>query len=424
LPEWAKIIRAGINPDKRRNKMFLELKEMQEKRNRAIATMKSMIDRAESQRRGLSAQDKETYDRLFKQVTDLRTHIETELRLTSIENELEGKKYNDPGAQYRHVMRKFLVHGQSILSADEKRTLAADNDTLGGFMLMPEEWTASLIAAVTNLVRVRELATKYKLQHAISFYGPSVENDFDDPDWTAEAGTINEDTSFSAGRRELTPHLLTKAVRVSNRLLRASAGLAENIVIDRLSYKIAVAEEKGFLTGNGVMQPLGVFTTSNQGIPVSRDIVVPLNPDGSIITGSSTYEILIDALIAAKYSIKGQYWPRMEWFIHKDILKIIATLKTGDGYYLYHASEDPKIPDTLLGRPINLSEYAPNTISSGNYVAILGDFTWYSICDLQEMEIKVLNELYALNNETGIIIKKYSDGTPVLAEAFARIQVQ
>jgi HK97 family phage major capsid protein len=404
-----------------------KLKEMQEKRSRLSAEMKSMLKTAERRRSGLNAQEQETWDRLFNEATNLKNQIDTEMRLSSVENDLDKTRrgYNDPDTQYRHAMRTLLVQGPSCLNAEESRAIIAANDTQGGFLLAPEEWSASLVAAVTNLTRVRQLATKYKLQFAASFVGPTVETDVDDADWTPELGTIKEDASFKAGRRQFTPHLLTKAVIVSEKLLRASEGLAENIVIDRLSYKVGVSEEKGFLTGSGAMQPLGVFTTSDQGIPSTRDIVAPIDAAGITATGSSVYLNLIDALKAAKYSMKAQYWPRMEWFIHRNILKVVSTLKDGAGQYLYHESEDPSIPDTLLGRPINLSEYAPSTIESGKYVAVLGDFTTgYAICDLQEMEIKILHELYAQNRQVGIIIRRYTDGMPTLAEAFARVQVQ
>ena len=407
------------------NLNMTHIKEMQEKRNRVVAQIKMLVDEAENKRTGLSAMEQEQYDRLFTEATDLRFHLDAALRIMTIEDDLQGKRYNDPGAEYRHAMRKHLIG--SRLSAEEARALSAGNEGLGGFLAAPAEWSASLIAAVTNITRVRQLATKHTITVATSFVDPTVENDFDDPDWLGENDTLKLDGSFSAGKRQLTPHLLTKGVIVSNRLLRASAGLAENVVIDRLSYKVAVAEEKGFLTGNGVNQPLGVFVTSTQGIPSSRDIVVQSSaPDPG--SGSTVANVigayLVDALLDAKYSLKAQYWPRSEWFLHRDVLKVVAKLKDGDGNYIYHASEDPRIPDVLLGRPINLSEYAPNIFSSGNYLAILGDFSWYSICDLQDMEIKIMNELYALNSQTGVIIREYTDGMPVLAEAFARVQVQ
>ena len=68
------------------------------------------------------------------------------------------------------------------------------------------------------------------------------------------------------------------------------------------------------------------------------------------------------------------------------------------------------------------SEYAPATITTGLYTAILGDFSNYWIADALDMQLKVLNELYAENNQIGYILRKETDGMPVLEEAFARLK--
>ena len=77
----------------------------------------------------------------------------------------------------------------------------------------------------------------------------------------------------------------------------------------------------------------------------------------------------------------------------------------------------------LLGRPMVMSEYAPNTFTTGLYVGMFADFSHYWIADSLALQIRRLNELFALTNQIGIIGRLESDGMPVLAEAFARVKL-
>lgn len=217
---------------------------------------------------------------------------------------------------------------------------------------------------------------------------------------------------MSFGKRKLNPHPLAKRLKVSNSLLRMAAN-ADGLVRSRLGYKFGISQEKAFMTGSGVNQPLGVFTASNDGVPTSRDVS----------TGNTATTVTFDGLISAKFSLKGQYWMRSDWMFHRDVLAQIAKLKDGDGQYIWRESVRDGEPDRLLGRPVMMSEYAPNTMTTGLYVGILGDFSNYWIADALDFQIQVLKELYAETDQTGFIGRLATDGMPTLAEAFARVKL-
>jgi HK97 family phage major capsid protein len=80
-------------------------------------------------------------------------------------------------------------------------------------------------------------------------------------------------------------------------------------------------------------------------------------------------------------------------------------------------------PDRILNIPAYISEYAPNTFTTGQYVAILGDFSNYWIADSMDMAFQRLVELYAETNQVGLIGRLESDGMPVLEEAFVRVKL-
>src|SRR5690606_2542035 len=130
-----------------------------------------------------------------------------------------------------------------------------------------------------------------------------------------------------------------------------------------------------------------------------------------------------DGLISAKYELKAQYWGRATWLFHRDAVEQIAKLKDGNGQYLWQPSVQAGQPDRLLNFPVRMSEFAPNTFTSGLYVGILGDFSWYWIADSLSFQVQRLMELYAETNQDGFIVRVETDGMPVLSEAFVRVKL-
>ena len=311
----------------------------------------------------------------------------------------------------KNALRRFLRGGHSALNTDEYRALQADSDEAGGYVIAPMNFSRTLIQAVDDQTFIRQLATKIPVGQAGSLGAPSLDADPADADWTSELLTGTEDSSMDFGRRELTPYPLAKLIKISNKLLRLGAFNVEDLVMERLAYKFGITQEKGFLTGGGGNQPLGVMTASASGISTGRDVS----------TGNTTTAITFDGLFEAKYSLKGQYWARLRWIFHRDAVKNIAKLKDGEGQYIWSESVRVGEPDRLMNFPVHMSEYQSNTFTTGLYVGILGDFSQYWIADSLALQITRLVELYAATNQVGYIGRMELDGMPVLEEAFARV---
>ncbi len=405
--------------------------ELKQKRAGLIKQARDLVDLAETEDRSFTAEEQGQYDKLMDEARDILTRAERMQAQDDLEKHLDkipekdaAKPDPDPAGddarahprateEYRTAFRNYLREGRGNLKPDEFRALQADSDSAGGFLVAPQQFVTDLIKAVDNQVFVRTKATKYTVEKAESLGAPALDTDLSDPTWTSEIGAADEDTSLDFGKRELRPHPLSKLIKVSNKLLRISAIDPENIVMDRLAYKFAVVEENGFLNGSGANQPLGVFTASDLGISTGRDVS----------TGNTTTEIRFDGLIEAKYTLKPQYWARADWVFHRDGAKQIAKLKDGDGQYVWRESVRADEPDRLLGRPVSMSEYAPNTFTTGLYVGVLGDFTHYWIADALNMQVQRLVELYATTNQVGFIGRAELDGMPVNEEAFVRVKL-
>lgn len=403
-----------------------KIRELHQKRQKLLADAKEIIEKSEKEKRSnLNTEETQAYDKLFADAEEVRIQIDRLVKLEEAEKQSrempekwetkDESKSKSPRAskEYRDAFNSYLKNGPAMLNVAETRALSAGSDPDGGALVAPEQFVASLIKFVDDQVFVRQFATKFMIQRAQSLGVPSLETDPADADWTSEIATGSEDSSMKFGKRALNPSPLAKRIKVSQTLLRIATLSAEDIVMQRLGYKFAISEEKAFLTGTGANQPLGVFTASTYGITTSRDVS----------TGNSTTAIAADNLFEVKYALKGQYHSRAAWMFHRDAVKQIAKLKDGNGQYLWVPSLQAGTPDRLLNMPVYMSEYAPNTFTTGLYVGILGDWSQYYIADSMDMTVQRLVELYAESNQVGFIGRMEVDGMPVLQEAFARVKL-
>lgn len=408
-----------------------KLADLRDQRGKLVADARAMLDKAEAEKRELTAAEDVTYKEIFGKQEALRASIAREEQLaeaerTAAEQTLRNKDAKgDKGTQtpedranphgteeYRAAWTKFIRGGRQACTGEELRALQADNDVIGGYTVAPMQMVDQMVKFMDNLVFVRGKATKFRLASSASMGALAYDADPADADWTAELATGNEDSTMAFGKRELHTRPLAKRIKISNKLLNLNPSI-EAFVRERLAYKFAVSQEKAFMTGNGANQPLGLFTASTLGITTSRDVS----------TGNATTAPTFDGLINAKYSLKGQYWAKADWIFHRDVLSVVSKIKDGDGQYIWRQSVLDGEPDRLLGRPVTMSEYSPNTLTTGLYVGILGDFSNYWIADAVDMQVQRLVELYAETNQVGLIGRLETDGMPVLAEAFARVKL-
>lgn len=438
-------------------------RELRQKRAEIIAKSREILEKAEAENRDMTQEEQNDWDAAMADADKLNDRIERIERQAQLDGEIEAPASGGSRHQMSNVgevnalnpaelakmsseerarvlvpqelharlgitsqadevnelrknelFKRFLGHW---ITGDfrgwgykEMRALQQDLDVSGGYLVPPEQFMNDLIKNVDDMVYLRQWATTYTVTNADAMGVPTLENDPADADWTSELATGSEDSTMSFGKRELRPHPLAKRIKVSRKLMRSVPNV-ETIVQARLAYKFGITFEKALMTGSGAGQPLGVFTASSDGISTSRDVS----------TDNSTTAMTVDGLKNAKYSIKQQYMPRLRWLFHRDGVKQIAKLKDGNGQYLWAESVRVGEPDRLLGLPVFMSEYAPNTFTTGQYVGILGDFSQYWIVDALTLQFQILNELYAATNQIGLIGRLESDGQPVLEEAFARV---
>ncbi|MEV6471597.1 phage major capsid protein [Streptomyces sp. NPDC051657] len=400
----------------------MKIRELRTKRTKLGADARAIMKAAEDEGRSMTPEEETRFDKLMDERDGVDATIERAERLEddAREDETEDTKPTGRGDDAAMgALRAYVLGGRGALSEAQARALNAGHDPEGGFLVAPQQFVKELLKGVDDMVALRGLATVHQLTQAESLGVPTLDSDLGDADWTSELGTGNEDDGIRIGKRELRPHPLAKRVKISRKLLRAAVMNPETLVRERMAYKFGVTAEKAYMLGDGNQKPLGLFTASPDGIPTTRDVDISTSGSGFVNAAGGNSA---DDLITAKYTLKSAYHAKARWLFHRMMIASVRKLKDGDGNYVWRAGLATDQGDRILDIPFITSEFAPATFGDGDYVGMLGDFSYYWIAEALAFEVQRLVELYATSNQIGFIGRQEADGMPILPEAFIRLQ--
>ena len=205
-----------------------------------------------------------------------------------------------------------------------------------------------------------------------------IAEDTGEASWIDEGEEIPEsDATF--GQTMLSAYKLGTMIKISNELLNDSAFDLEAYFRTEFARRIGNKEEEAFLTGDGSGKPTGIFNTTGGG---------QLG-----VTAASATAITADELIDLFYSLNSAYRKNAVWLLNDSTMKNIRKLKDSNGQYLWQPALHEGGFDTLLGKRIYTSPYAPE-LAAGQKTVAFGDFNYYWIGDRLGITFKRLNELY------------------------------
>lgn len=391
------------------------MKELMEKRMKALAEMRELSDKAKAEKRSLKGDDEASkrYAELEAEIRELDAQIEAEKREAElkgfdsalpVETEQKGKNPEEAFLRMENVDGKL-----------ELRTAMTLAD--GGAGIAPEKFVDELIKAIEKDAPLYARVQKIPVTGAGSLGLPYEDTDASGASWTAEVpdNDIGADSSWKFGKRSLAPIDLTKLIKFSKKLLSSSAMPIDDLAMQKIKDKLVAAFENAITNGNDSGQPLGIFTASNDGIPASRDVK----------TSGTSDVVTADDLISMKMKLRPGYRKNAVWIMSTSMLEAVMKLKDDNGQYIWHESFRAGEPSTLLGLPVIESEYAPSyvvgTTTKGSYIAALGDLSYYKFAYWKGLDVTIDNYTFAGKNQIGVYGHTLADGCPALAEAFVRL---
>lgn len=326
---------------------------------------------------------------------------------------LDGK-FSDIGEFAASIWHKqqnaeLLGKRQEILNYQER--VPAE----GGF-LVPEEFRAELLrlSLESSVVRPRarvvpmssRTLTFPKIDSTTNatsvFGGIIVYRTEEGADLTAT------DASFGAVKLETTKQ--TALAVATNELIRDAAGGFAMYLEELLPEAIAFYEDLDFLTGTGAGEPLGALASANGAlIAVAKET----SQVGSTIVWQNVVKMYARMLPSSLN--------RAVWVVTPDALPELYTqglvVGTGGGPTMIGVGQGSQVPpNTMLGRPIIVSEKAPAVLGSQGDLSFV-DFGYYLIGDRQQMEMTSSDHRYFESDKTAYKVIQRNDGRPWLDSA-------
>jgi HK97 family phage major capsid protein len=288
------------------------------------------------------------------------------------------------------------------ISYEVRNALQQGVDSEGGY-ICPEVFVKELVKALTARNVVRSLSHSFNTSAPLSKI-PVVASR-GTASWIEEEGPIPEgDDVF--GQQYIGAHKVGTLIKVSEELLSDSAFDLENYFVEEFSRRIGNKEEEAFLSGDGVNKPTGLLNDAEIGV-----------------TAASATAITADELIDLFYSLDAPYRKNAVWLVNDSTMRAIRKLKDSNGQYLWQKALHEGEHETLLGKPIFHSPFAPE-IEAGAKAVAFGDFSYYWIGDREGITFRRLNERYAETGQVGFLATKRTDGKLILPEAIKVLQMK
>ena len=197
--------------------------------------------------------------------------------------------------------------------------------------------------------------------------------------WDAEGSQVSDDAPTFA-QPSIPNYMARGFVPVSIEAMQDMAnGAAE--VAKLLAFGKDVLEAAAFATGSGSGQPTGIITA--------------LTGTSSIVTSITTDTLAVVDLYALENALPARYRSQSAWLATNGFYNRARQFDTAGGSSLWAQLGDGR-PQQLLGRPIYESEDMDGTLNATqeNYMAVLGDWENYLICDRIGLTVEFIPHLF------------------------------
>lgn len=396
------------------------LKQMTDQRLSLWDECKSISAVAFKEKRSLSGQEQETWDRLEAEMSVIDTHVQSiksgEERQLASEGavaailggarhepgsplqQLPGMSFEQEAEEFRSLVGKSPGAGLDLSwpSTFERRVLGRPGIEMRALtdasVPMPTSFIHQLYTYLVDTSSIRQAgATVISTTTGESLLVPRSTAEgvaF----WTAEGGTLSaSDPTISSV--SLSSHKCGK-------LLQVSKELATDVGFDLVGYlaqssgrNIGVLTNAAYVSGTGTTQPTGLISASIIGLTGAA------GAGGTVGLPTATGgDYGADYFVNLYHSILPQYRPRASWMMLDSTIKSVRKLKDTLGRFIWEPSLQAGVPDTILGKPVFANPAFPTFGAGTNGVIAFGDFSAYYIRDVTPLRFERSDE-YAFGTD-------------------------
>jgi HK97 family phage major capsid protein len=357
------------------------IETLSEERARAWEQAKGLLDAAAAEKRDLSAEEAEQFERINADLDSkdarIRQILDAEERARQIEESrarlgvpanLGGEHKADDSTDDLTVRR--LLSGEIRAARFEKRAI-----TKGSATMVPTSVYDQIVQHLVQANVVRNHATVLTTATGESLAIPkSTAN--------STASIVGEGSQASAsdptlGTTTLGAYKYVVLVQLSNELAADASVDVAGFLARQAGIAIGAATRGHMTTGDGSSKPNGIVNRSSAGVT-----------GGTGVTGAFTADNLIDLRYAVGAAYTAQ--PGNGWMMNSTAMAAARKLKDQNDQYLF-APGLAGDPDSLLGFPVYINDSMANPALSAKSV-LFGHLPSYFIREVNGIEVAVSDD--------------------------------
>lgn len=270
-------------------------------------------------------------------------------------------------------------------------SLLTSTTTAAGYLIAPGSLYNSLELARLYYGAVLPYADVIRTPNGEAFSWPSANDTSNTGEILAEVADIGNTVNPAIGRTTLNAYKFSsKLIRFSHEMAEDSAFNLMSLLGDMLGERLGRVGNTYQTVGTGSSQPYGVVAGATAGV-----------------TFASATAITADEIIDLYHALGIAYRPNAAFMAADATLKALRKLKSAQGEYLWSAGGlDAGIAgdfsDRLFGKPVITNTDMP-AATTGLKSILFGDYSKFKVREVNEVRLRVLNELYAATDEIGVI---------------------
>ncbi len=351
-----------------------------EKRANTYEQAKTLLDTAAAEKRDLTAEEQQSYDRMSSDLNDLRSQVDKIIADDRLADEIEEslRKLADQGIDPDKARKSDDEQLRAFLKGEKRdlelkgnpkdlhamlqtRALGPGSAAVGGATI-PTNFYNQLWAHLINASQFLASGITVLTTDSGAPIQLSTTTAHSTASWITAGSAVSESDPAFAQR--------TLGAYKAGLLLTVDQELINDTGVDLTGYLAMQAGRavgnlvgSAMVTGTGTTQPTGITTLTTLGVTGATGV-----------TGAPNF----DNIINLYYSVIPQYRqsPSAGFVMADSTVGIIRTLKDSYGRYLWSPALDVKSPDTILGKPV-VQEVSMPTVALNAKSVIFGDLQAY-----------------------------------------------
>ncbi|EJT5921328.1 phage major capsid protein [Clostridium perfringens] len=370
------------------------MKFLYETRAKKLEEVEALINNAEAEERVLTDEELEKVEALKKEIEGLKAQIElinSTKELKPVEKEIKEKEEVKEDMQNRSLNLETRAREEEELFVrclQEGNIRGLKTGTNGGFI--PQTVAERIVEMVSNNCPILEKATLYKVVGDLKV---NVQNGKMTTKFVDELST-NSPTEATLKTVTLKSYTVISSIQISNLLISESTVNVVDEVVRLIANDLTNFLNDVFVIGES-SKVQGLIETTNE------------------------YEgaLTLDSMVALMAQVPVSKHKGACFIMSPDTFIGIKSDAIAKGALAYSGmSGDEGM--TLFGKPV----YLVDALKGKDHECVFANLEGYAIKMPEQMEIKVLKELYAMSDATGIVATCHVDGKIINEKLIAKFK--